>query len=158
MKIKKANTEELDQIYMMGFDVWSDGSSEADYLNDCRTSPKYLKGAWYVLSSESELLSSLIVYNFGNNVLGIGSISTPPLLRKHGHASKLISNVILEIEKSHSDCVIFLYSDIEAEFYEKFKFVKLPINIQRYKTTTCMIYGKEIEQYLSNEVNSPEYF
>lgn len=158
MEIRKAKKEEFDQIFMMGFDVWSEGSSENDYLTECQTSSKYRKGTWYVLSDDLKLISSLIVYDFGNNILGIGSISTPRSLRKKGYASKLISGVIKEIEKSSFGCSIFLYSDIEANFYEKFNFVKLPDNLQRYKTTTCMVYGKNIQQFLLNEINSPEYF
>lgn len=143
---------------MMGFDVWSEGSSENDYLKGCQASTKYLKGTWYVLSEELKLFSSLIVYDFGNNILGIGSISTPPSLKKNGYASKLISGVISELEKSFSGCTIFLYSDIEAGFYEKFNFVKPPAGLQRYKTTTCMVYGKNIQQFLLKNINSPEYF
>lgn len=158
MEIRKAIKEEFDQIFMMGFDAWSNGNSESVYLNECRTSAKYLKGIWYVLIHDSKLLSSLMVYDFGNNILGIGSISTPPSLQKQGHASKLISGVISELEKLHANCSIFLYSDIGAEFYEKFNFVKLPENNQRYKKTICMVYGKNITRCLLDKMNSPEYF
>lgn len=158
MKTRKATPEELDQIYMMGFDVWADGNSKSDYLNACRTSPKYLKGSWFVLTNESQLLSSLIVYDFGNNIFGIGSISTPLPSRQKGYASELISNVILEIEQKHPAAILFLYSDIQPEFYEKFNFIKLPLKLQRYTTTTCMVRGKNINHYFSDEINSPEYF
>ena len=67
-----AKTEEFDRIYMMGFDVWSDGASEEDYLVGCRASPKYAKGTWYVLANEDQLVSSLITYNLGPNIIGIG--------------------------------------------------------------------------------------
>ena len=34
--------KELDTIYKMGFDVWSDGDTLESYFEERRTSPKYL--------------------------------------------------------------------------------------------------------------------
>jgi len=158
MIIRKANTEEFDEIYMMGFAEWSSGASEIDYLNDCRNSAKYASGTWFVLSEGSKLLSSLIVYELAENNFGIGSISTAPQNQKHGYASKLITGVVSDIEKLHADCLIFLYSDINAEFYEKFKFIKLPMTKQRYKNTSCMVYGNDSQNYLLKNEPAPDYF
>lgn len=138
MKIRRAMPSEFDRIYMMGYDVWSDGNSENDYLYSCQTSPKYNKGSWYILDDGSQLLSSLIVYDFGESKFGIGSIGTLAILRGRGYASRLITGVIAEIENRSEGAILFLYSDIEPKFYEKFDFVKLPEAGQRYITTICM--------------------
>ena len=155
---RKADQSEFDQIYMMGFDVWAEGS-EAEYLVECRTSPKYARGIWYVLENENgALTSSLIVYKLAPDQFGIGSIATPKALRKQGHASKLISDVLLQINEESSGATIFLYSDIEPEFYERFNFVRIPPLAQRYKTTTCMARGKGIEKFFLDKTTTPEYF
>lgn len=47
--LDKALKENMDAVYMMGFDVWSDGTAMDVYLQECRSSEKYKKGTWYVL-------------------------------------------------------------------------------------------------------------
>ena len=42
--IRTADAKDLDDIFMMGFDVWSEGQSKANYIKDCHLSPKYKKG------------------------------------------------------------------------------------------------------------------
>ncbi len=154
---RKADQSEFDQIFMMGLDAWAEGA-ETEYLADCRTSAKYARGNWYVLENESgALISSLIVYRLGSNEYGIGSIATPKALRKQGHASRLISDVLQQIEEESPEAIIFLYSDIEPEFYERFNFVRIPPLAQRYKTTTCMVRGKDIGKF-SDKMDTPEYF
>jgi predicted N-acetyltransferase YhbS len=158
VEIRKAVPSDLDQIYLMGFDVWADGSAEADYLNTCRTSPKYKRGTWYALAEGADLLSSLIVYELGDNKFGIGSIATPKALRTRGLASKLISGIVEELQIKFPEAVFFLHSDIDPEFYEKFGFTKLPAEAQRYKTTNCMVRGKNAESFYSDKLMTPEYF
>ena len=154
---RKADPAEFDQIFMMGNDVWAEGP-ESEYLDACRASPKYERGQWYVLESEtSELLSSLIIYSFGPDRYGIGSIATPQALRKQGYASILISDVLKLIDEENPGSTIFLYSDIEPKFYKRFDFVQVPPSVQRYKTTTCMIRGLHTHR-LSDKTDTPEYF
>jgi hypothetical protein len=43
-RTRRANIHEMDTIYMMGFDVWTEGQDGEAYLNDCRSSPKYARG------------------------------------------------------------------------------------------------------------------
>ncbi|MBY0412812.1 MAG: GNAT family N-acetyltransferase, partial [Bdellovibrionales bacterium] len=150
----KAMPSEYEQIFMMGYDVWADGVSKTDYLKLCIDSPKYNKGQWYVLKDGDLLLSSLIVYQFSENTFGIGSIATPNYLRKKGFAANLISKVIEKLENGVNPNAIFLYSDIDPNFYEKFGFTKLPQSYQRYKTTICMVRSLD----LNSEFQVPEYF
>lgn len=155
---RKAVPSDLDQIYFMGIDVWADGASDTDYLEACRASPKYKRGTWYVLEKDSNLLSSLIVYQHNAKQFGIGSIATPKLLRKKGYASKLILKVINELEQKAKEVTIFLYSDISPEFYEKFGFYRLPSEFQRYKTTICMARGSIGQNIVTDKSATPEYF
>jgi predicted acetyltransferase len=157
LKTRVAVTSEFDLIYLMGADAWAEGS-KTDYLTTCRTSLKYKNGTWYVLADDIQIFSSLIVYSLAEGQLGIGSISTPISLRKQGHASQLLSEVIHHIEVGYPGATIFLYSDIEPKFYEKFKFVQLPPIAQRYKTTVCMVRGQNNEKLFSDKLLTPEYF
>ena len=64
MQFRRAQKTELENIFLMGFDVWSDGASISKYLEDCHSSQKYARGEWYVLAQDDKLFSSLILYNF----------------------------------------------------------------------------------------------
>ena len=143
---------------MMGFETWADGAIELDYLNLCRDAPKYKTVQWYLLKEEDELLSSLIVYKFEGNAFGIGSISTPAFLRKKGFASKLISQVIELLENECNASAIFLYSNIESDFYEKFGFEELPKSYQLYNKTTCMVRVVNLDEFLRLDLGLPKYF
>ena len=156
--LRKAVQSDLDQIYLMGIDVWAEGATDTDYLDACRSSPKYKRGTWYVLEKDSNLLSSLIVYQQGSKQFGIGSIATPKFLRKKGYASKLIFKVVAELEQKDQEVTIFLYSDISPEFYEKFGFQRLPSQLQRYKATICMARGIAVQSVVTDESATPEYF
>lgn len=155
MEIRKATPQELDQIYEMGFDVWSEGKTRDEYLASCRISNKYKKGQWFVLSNDSDLLSSLIVYEFANQVFGIGSIATPPKSRNKGYASKLISSVISGIEKNQPNAAIFLYSDINPDFYERFDFVRICAR-RGNSNSTCMVRASNSKQIAKESI--PSYF
>jgi N-acetylglutamate synthase-like GNAT family acetyltransferase len=143
INIRQPRTDEFDTIYLMGFDVWSDGATDGTYLEGCRNSPKYRSGQWWIAEHPAQgLVSSLLVHSFGPNVYGIGSIATPTSKRQHGYASHLISKTIELLENENNATHIYLYSDIEPKFYERFGFVILPPDFQKYETTTCMLRAK----------------
>jgi len=93
MPTRKANKSELDLVYMMGFDVWGDGSAQAEYLTECRDSEKYKKRLWCVYEKNHKPVSSLIVYeryfDLPEQCIGIGSVATCVEKRKNGYASTL---------------------------------------------------------------------
>lgn len=155
--VRPANSDDLDAIFLMGFEAWSDGNSKNDYLDECRSSSKYKRGSWFVFEENGNLLSSLITYHFKADTFGIGSIATPRLNRNKGHASKLIFEVLKRFDQSSKTVRIFLYSDIKPEFYEKFGFKRLPEVAQRYQTTTCMVRGANPKEFISTD-QVPEYF
>lgn len=139
----------------MGFDTWSEGSDRDQYLANCRASPKYKKGQWFVLSNGTNLLSSLIIYQFAERRFGIGSIATSMKFRNKGYASKLICSVIADIEKHNPHGAIFLYSDINANFYERFEFVRVWTE-ERGSSSTCMVRARDLKKALAE--GAPSYF
>lgn len=157
MIIRQPRTEEFDEIYKMGFDVWADGSSLENYLEGCRTSPKYRQGEWFVLENNGNLLSSLLVHSFAENIYGIGSIATNAKLRKNGYTSILIENVLNKLQKQRNSKITYLYSDINPKFYERFGFKVLPLELQKYKTTACMVRVVDSEIDF-DKLNPPAYF
>lgn len=156
--MRDAHTNELDQVYLMGEDVWSDGASTEQYLNGCRTSSKYKQGQFKILTDDHRLLSSLIIYDLSLERLGIGSIATPPQYRKNGYASKL---VLLAMEQAVSMGKIdfFLFSDIGPEFYEKLGFSQLPDQYQKYSDSICMLKTeRRWDDWLALGLEVPKYF
>jgi N-acetylglutamate synthase-like GNAT family acetyltransferase len=159
MQIRKALPEEYDEIYRMGFDVWGDGETLENYLDGCRSSPKYQQGYWYVLVDDTgTICSSLIRYSISTDTCGIGSIATPPALRKKGHASMLIVNA-LKLFECEGFRKTFLFSDIESKFYEKFGFSALSHQHQNYKKSVCMVRGVEVSAIERDAgFQPPKYF
>ncbi len=90
MLAREALPDEMERVYLMGFDVWGEDLSQVAYLELCRRSTKYRKGRWHVLTVEGEVVSSLIAYRdeFGlpPGCYGSGSIATPSVLRDRGPA------------------------------------------------------------------------
>ncbi len=152
-----AKSDELEHIYMMGFDVWSDGTSQVEYLANCRTSSKYARGIWYVLTSDDQPISSLITYKLEPNQVGIGSIATPISYRKRGYASELIKRVMDEFDATLDVPTYFLYTDISPTFYERFGFKALPLEFQKYESSTCMIKPGRKQVPLTDST-LPKYF
>jgi N-acetylglutamate synthase-like GNAT family acetyltransferase len=158
LKVREPEPNEFDEIYLMGFDTWGDGAKLADYLECCRNSPKYRHGQWFVLERNGDLVSSLLVHSFGDDVFGIGSIATNPAQRNSGFASVLIERVLEYLQKHRGSRVTYLYSDINPKFYEGFGFVCLPSGLQKYSTTTCMVrFAKEFQADL-HKLKPPTYF
>ena len=155
MKLREAIQAEMNDIFMMGFDTWSEGLTKESYLESCANSPKYKKGTWWLLeNNNSELLCSLIVYQFETSVFGIGSIATPVELRGKGYASDLVNKVCTYLEQTNQAKAIFLYSDIKPDFYENLNFVKLKEELQPYDSSICMIRSS----ISPDQIETPRYF
>jgi len=157
--VREAARAEMPAVYLMGFDVWGEGKPEASYLEQCGASPKYRTERWYVLADgQGAPLSSLVVYQLGPGVAGIGSIATPPGLRRRGLAARLIKD-ILELLAREGAKTVFLFSDIAPGYYEQFGFRILPAEFQRYPGSTCMAWGGPVSELLSSPGFSlPTYF
>ncbi len=142
---------------MMGYDVWSEGVSETEYLNDCRSSSKYDKGDWYALVIDNKPVSSLVFYkdcfNLPKNYIGIGSVSTKSSHRRSGYASILINEICKEFT-NQSIAGIYLHSDIGKNFYEKLGFES--INSNTINSSDLML--KKLNIFLAKEKSIPDYF
>lgn len=143
---------------MMGFDVWAEELSESDYLSTCQNSPKYKKGQWHVLLVDDQIVSSLITYEnefeLPSNCIGIGSVATSTNSRKRGYASHLV-NEIASIMESSEKSAIYLFSDIDASFYEKLGFELLTVP-PKYSSSPCMI--RNISNSSALAQIEPSYF
>lgn len=152
MYLRTANTDELDSIYEMGFDVWSDGLSKDEYLSCCRNSGKYSKGTWFVLVEKEQVISALIVYSgtFGlqEGSFGLGSVATPPKLRHKGYASKLVNLVKAELFAHQNGKVLYLHSDIDQQFYRRLGFVGI-------EGSDCMYIASDDAEFKGS---IPDYF
>lgn len=158
LTVRDASSNELDEVYLMGEDVWSEGTPREQYLEGCRNSPKYQSGIFKVLTDGKNLLSSLITYDLKDQKIGIGSIATPKSERKKGYGSEITSAVTESCFKSGAKHV-FLYSDIDAKFYEKIGFQQLPDSFQKYPGSVCMVKSNQNDK-IWEEVGfePPPYF
>lgn len=156
---RPAKPEEMDTIFMMGFDVWSESSTAQQYLEECQSSEKYKRGKWFVLeNTEKQPVCSLITYNFDNEKIAIGSIATQPDLRGKGLASLLVKKFLDSVTAS-SEKMIFLYSDISPKLYERLGFMALPEQLQQYQTSTCMVWGDGLNKIERRaDFQPPKYF
>lgn len=157
--VRLAHASEMDDIYMMGYDAWGEGESRSDYLNTCSSSRKYARGRWYVLAdSQGRLASSLIAYKLAPDLFGLGSIATSPALRRQGLAARLIDGVLLAMKREGARAV-FLYSDIDHQYYAKLGFEPLPDLYQIKRDSVCMVWGvtaRELTQ--APDFAPPSYF
>ena len=151
MTLRTADTHELDDIYLMGFDVWGGSASVDEYLACCNKSNKYQKGTWYVLIEHQKILSSLIVYQgvFGleDGSCGLGSVATPPELRGKGYASKLINMIKNELLLNQNNMVLFLHSDIDKTFYRRLGFAAIEGSECMYCTTDGRVFKGVVPEY-----------
>jgi len=123
--IRAPKPEEMDRLYLMGYDVWSDDDDAETYLNGCRHSNKYAAGEWFVWDVDGEPVASLIVfsddYQLDPGCYGIGSVATDPQHRGQGYASALLKAVVSVLAERQPKA-IFLHSDIDPAFYQRFGF------------------------------------
>lgn len=169
MNLREARQKDFETIYMMGYDAWSDGLSESDYLETCKSSVKYANGKWYVLENNDKiLLSSLLIHNLNHlnhstelEIRGIGSISTPLHLRRQGYGSNMIESTMSCINRDLPIDVWFLYSDIGADFYNRLKFEALPNNFQKRSSGLLMAYCQPNTWNINTnipQIEIPNYF
>lgn len=143
MEFRPANADELDAVFMMGYDTWSEGLAPEKYLLDCRDSAKYNSAAWYVLADGSTPVASLLIHSFApwgaRIVKGIGSVATQPELRGKGYGHSIVSSAVAELTQNQNTGIVFLYSDIRPDFYVRHGFVALPAEYQSAPKSTAMV-------------------
>jgi predicted N-acetyltransferase YhbS len=165
-RVRKAKPEEMDAVYLMGFDVWAEGQDRETYLAACRTSPKYARGIWYVLEDgDGKPVSSLVTYALdpvnGQPAIGIGSVATDPGCRRQGLAAQLVWDTMGLFHDRSWKQVFYLHSDVDPRYYEKLDFVRLPDQFQIKPGSTAMIRSsKEVREALLADpaYMPPKYF
>jgi predicted N-acetyltransferase YhbS len=157
--VRAPEPHELHAVYAMGYDAWGEGRSLAAYSAACAASDKYRSGEWRVLEAGGVLLSSLLLHRLppepAGAAAGLGSIATPPELRRRGHAARLIAGALAELD-ARGVAVVYLHSDIAPRYYERFGFRALPARFQRAPTSVCMVRGGRPDS--ADSYRAPAYF
>lgn len=156
--IRKPTDHEMETVFLMGYDAWSNGERHDAYLKACRLTPKYRTGEWWVLEDRDGFLaSSLLLHRFSDGA-GIGSIATEPVRRRKGMAASLIRGVLCALDREGVERV-YLYSDIEPKYYEQFGFKALPTAFQQKPGSVCMLRTKDFAGAISRPgFSPPPYF
>jgi len=159
MIFRQALPQEINFIFSEGYKEWSKHRTFEQYCSDNAKEDAY--GTRYVLDVGNEIVSSLIMLKLkdiaGKKAYGIGSVLTPKIYAGQGYATELLKNCLQKEEGSF----IFLFSDINPEFYKQFKFKILPPHLQRYKKSVCMVYCNDVSwnELLNCSIDSiPDYF
>lgn len=138
MIFREARKNEVAGILKEGYTVWSKNRTPEQYCADNRKEDAY--GTRYVVEDGGQIVSSLILLCLGKlfdrQMVGIGSVITPPEFRHKGYAAELLKNTVQLVR---NDDVIFLYSEVPPSFYERFAFRVLPANLQKAPDSICMV-------------------
>lgn len=140
MVIREATQQERELLFKDAHRVWHKNRTLEEYVRD--NSKEDAFGIRYIIDLVGEIVSSLIVLKLEpileTKVYGIGSVLTPKPHSRKGYATILLKNCIQQIEKD-GDALIFLYSDINPDFYKKQGFRLLPPELQKTVKSPCMI-------------------
>ena len=160
MIFRQALPQEINLIFSEGYKEWSKNRTFEQYCSDNAKEDVY--GTRYVLDVDNEIVSSLIILKLkdvvGKKAYGIGSVLTPKIYAGQGYATELLKNCI---QKEKEASFIFLFSDINPEFYKRFNFKILPSQFQRYPKSLCMVYCNDVSwnELLNCSIDSiPSYF
>ncbi|MCG2730847.1 MAG: GNAT family N-acetyltransferase [Acetobacterium sp.] len=160
--IREANPEERELLFRDGYQEWSKNRTLEEYVRDNSKEDHF--GKRFVIDLEGKIVSSLIVLNLeaimGKPIYGIGSVLTPKPHTGKGYATMLLKNCIKQIEKDE-DALIFLFSDINPDFYKKLGFSLLPKELQKSGKSPCMVRCGELDWHNLLEVSidrMPAYF
>lgn len=138
MIFRQSKAEEIDKLFSEGYKVWSKDRSFEKYCDDNSKEDAY--GTRFVLEDNGEIVSSLIWLDikgmYSKKVCGIGSVLTPANYKNKGYATELLKNCLQQINTDNA--IVFLYSEVNPAFYERFQFRVLPANLQKDAESICM--------------------
>jgi hypothetical protein len=161
MAFRQALACERELLFSEGYKEWPKNRTYEQYCAD--NAKEDATGTRFVLELGGELVSSLILLTLkdiaGKKAFGIGSVLTPKIHGGKGNATALLSHCIRQ--EVPEDSYLFLFSDINPDFYTRFNFRALPSEFQRYEKSTCMVYctvgnWDELLRYLPESL--PNYF
>ncbi len=161
MIFRQVRPEERQLLFEEGYKEWPKNRTFEQYCIDNGKEDAY--GIRYVLEVDNEIVSSLILLKLkdinGKKAFGIGSVLTPKKYSGKGYATRLLNECIkLAFD---NDSIIFLFSDINPEFYERVDFKRLPQHMQKYEKSVCMAYCKNTvwDELINSSINNlPDYF
>lgn len=137
MIFRQALPCDRDFLFSEGYKEWQKNRSYEQYCTDNAKEDAY--GTRYVIDVDGEIVSSLILLNLkdvaGKRAYGIGSVLTSKSHAGKGYATALLNNCMKLISK---DSYIFLFSDIDPEFYKRLNYRILPEKLQ--KKSICMVH------------------
>lgn len=161
MIFRQAAKEEIPSLFEEGYQEWSKNRTFAQYCLD--NSKDDIIGTRYVIEENGRIVSSAVLLRLksrlGKDVYGLGSILTSRRHRGKGYGIELIKKCMNLIPPENS--ILFLYSDINPSYYEKFGFQSLPDELQKYAKSVCMAYCHESvwnELIQANGDDIPGYF
>lgn len=138
--MRPARLEDMEAVYLLGYEPWGRGVAIDAYLADCRASQKYARGRWFVVELAGKVLSALVVYRdewgLPPGAYGIGSLCTEPAVRRLGLAKALL-RVVLAREAGTA----FLWADAVPDFYARLGFAPLPPERQTRPGSVLMARG-----------------
>lgn len=139
MIFRQSKAEEIDQLFSEGYKVWSKNRSFEKYCDDNSKEDAY--GTRFVLEDNGEIVSSLIWLDmkgmYSKKVYGIGSVLTPAIYGHKGYATELLKNCLQQINTG--EAIVFLYSEVNPAFYERFYFKVLTAHLQKDADSICMV-------------------
>ncbi len=160
MIFRQALPQEINFIFSEGYKEWRKNRTFEQYCSDNAKEDVY--GTRYVLDVDNEIVSSLIILKLkdiaGKKAYGIGSVLTPKIHAGKGYALELLKK---SLQKEKEDSFIFLFSDINPQFYKRFNFKILPSKFQRYEKSACMVYCNDVNwnELLNCSLDAiPNYF
>lgn len=138
--VRPARPEDLETVFLLGYDSWGGGAPLDDYLAECRASAKYTSGRWTVVAVRGAVAGAVVVYRerFGlpAGAWGAGSLCVDPAVRRLGLAKALMRSV-LEREPGTA----FLWADVLPDFYRGLGFTPLPESHQTRPGSVLMARG-----------------
>ena len=140
MIFRQAQPGERELLFREGYKEWPKNRTYEQYCADNAKEDAY--GTRFILEDNGEIISSLILLTLkdvaGRKAYGIGSVLTPKPHAGKGYATELL-NTCLRREVPEG-AFLFLFSDINPDFYKRLNFRVLPSPYQRYEKSPCMVY------------------
>ncbi|MDN7240749.1 GNAT family N-acetyltransferase [Planococcus sp. N028] len=138
MNVREARDSEYQLIYEQGYREWAKGRSLEEYIKE--NQKEEANGKRFVMvNDQNQILASLMMLQFRQNLFGIGSIVVDSSSRKKGLGKKLIEECL----KKYPDAAYILYSEIDPAYYAQFGFQVLPKEFQQSSKGICMICAND---------------
>jgi len=143
-RLRPLALNEASSVLPFGYDAWGEGRTLEDFVKSYEANKNHLRGQRYVLEDlEGQKLSTVNTLRFHPELTGLAWLATDPEKRKNGHAALLIQAVMALLRHEEKDMGFVLHSEIGIRFYEKFGFVKAPVENQNFEKSIAMLAGNE---------------